>query len=753
MNLLYGAFAIIISLAIISNIFTQQPSDKPLLVSDTLVWSISGVPYLILFLTMMFYNTAPFWAIASFHVLVSACYVWQFRMLEYKKSYVTTALPIGLMVFVLAWTAMACYLGMERFVILVPSVLVSAVVSLMLAAYFFMRSDKEVQLKSNIAILYSILAVVKIMYLINTNNQEPKYFIGVIMLEFMIYLITAVLILMNSYYKELIRHSLRGKVIGDMLGYADQPIALLNQEGALLFGNDFLKKDMASKAIKINNLKDLLDNYGPEDYMEWYQQSLQSFVNGDSCLLTLPVQKDKLMQTYIFCDVVPSRKKYNILFSMRSYPVDTEWAGKGRRSIDLLTNDGPIDLLSEGFELLANSDIKEKLGLLLVRLTNFSSIENKLGEELKGDFMAAMMGFIGSTEGVGKIGLYKEDTFIVISKEMSFEKIHDLAEKLVHKLAESYSIDHLDVSMSPDLGVAIYPDNGNDYTEMTKAAQIALARSTAGKGSRIQYYESDYKFIESDRIDLENDLRSAIKNDEFHVLFQPQVWAKDQTFRGFEVLIRWEKKGLVSVSPELFISLAEDLGIIEDVGLWVLDHAIGKASSWQNEFGIRFMMSVNISSVQLEKPYFVNQVRELLEKHKYPAKNLELEVTESKILRTSKEVYENLKEFKEMEIKIALDDFGTGYSSLDYLRWLPFDVLKIDKSFIDNLAQGSIEREIVYSVISLVNKLNLETVAEGVENEEQLQFLKEAGCTYIQGYLFSQPLTEFEARESLLTID
>lgn len=753
MNLVYGAFAIIISLAIISNIFAKRQPENGLLISDTFVWSINGVPYLILFLIMMYYNTAPFSAITLFHVLVSACYVWQFRLLEFKKHYVRKSLPIGLILFVVAWTSMASYLEMQRFVILVPSVVVSAVVCLMMAAYFFMRSDKEIQLKSIIAILYILLAVVKFMYLIDTNHRGAIYFIGVFILDFLIYLIIAVLILINSYYRQLIRHTARGQVVGDMLEFAKEPIALLNQNGGLLFCNDHLKKDMELRDLEIKDLKTLLSVYGPEDYSEWYSKALLGFSKGEGCFISLPVIKESSLQKYIFCDIVPANKGYNVLFSLRAYPLDGQWGGKGRRSIDLLTNDGPIHQLSNDFEQLVLTGIEEKIGLMLVRLTNFSSIESKLGRELHRDFMAAIIGFIGSTTGIADISLYKPDTFIVLTDEMSFESIHTLAENLVHKLAESYSIAHLDVSMSPDLGVAIYPDNGLDYSEMTRAAQIALARSTAGNGSRVQFYDPDYKFIESDRIDLENDLRNAIKKNEFHMLFQPQVTTRDKNFRGFEALIRWDKQGGNAVSPNIFISLAEDIGIIETIGLWVLDHAIAKASLWQNEFGVDFVMSVNISSIQLEKPYFIDQVKEFLAKYHYAAENLELEVTESKILRTSREVYENLKALKEIGVKIALDDFGTGYSSLDYLRWLPFDVLKIDKSFIDNLTHASVEREIVYSVIGLVNKLELETVAEGVENIEQLHALQEAGCTYIQGYLYSAPLTDFEAREILLTID
>ena len=193
--------------------------------------------------------------------------------------------------------------------------------------------------------------------------------------------------------------------------------------------------------------------------------------------------------------------------------------------------------------------------------------------------------------------------------------------------------------------------------------------------------------------------------------------------------------------------------IIEKISDWVLVEAISKAANWQKEFGRSFVISIDVSVYQLERENFVNRLSEILTQYEYNPNDLELEVSENKITGSSREFYANLKAIKTLGIKIALNDFGTGYSSLDYLRWLPFDVLKIDKSFIDHLDSDTIERKIVHSVIALVNKLNLETVAEGVENDEQLQSLQDTSCTYVQGYLFSEPLNDFNARELLLDMD
>ncbi len=247
MNLVYGAFAIVLSLAIIMNIILKRPSGEEGLKSVSLVWSIAGIPYLLMFLTMTFMNTAADYAIYAFLVTSVAGILWQFRILEYKNRVAAIQVPMGIFAFVAAWTAMGSFVGMSKFAILIPSVLTLAAMSMMLATYFFMRSDSEVQLKAVIGILYAFMTVIKLMYMINANNQEPIFFIGLFVLDFMIYLIASVLIFLNAYYKNLTDYSVQGKIVNDIMLNAEEPMGLLNGDGGILYMNDWIKRDIKER--------------------------------------------------------------------------------------------------------------------------------------------------------------------------------------------------------------------------------------------------------------------------------------------------------------------------------------------------------------------------------------------------------------------------------------------------------------------------------------------------------------------------
>lgn len=755
MNLVYGAFAIVLSLAIIINIMFKRPKGKEGMRSVSLAWALVGIPYLMMFLYMMFMNTVVDYAIYAFQVTLVAGVLWQLRVLDHKNRVASIRMPIGIFAFVIAWTAMGSFVGMSKFTILMPSVVILAAMSMMLATYFFMRNDSEIQLKSIIGILYTFMTVIKLMYLINANDQEPIFFIGLFVLDFIIHQNAAVLIFLNAYYENLIYYSTQGKRFNDLMVNDKEPMCLLNQDGGILIMNDWMKRDIKERKIDVNNLQDLFKHYGPEGKQHWAVDALEGFKKSESCSFSLETPPELGVQRYFSCDVInDGSSTFNIFFRVRSYPVIGFWTGEGRRTTDQRKRIEPSKGLIQSFDRqVANTCDEERIGFIIVRLTNYPTIETKLGSELAGDYVSAVIDQLEQTKGVEAVSREREDTLVILTDTLTYESVQGTVDRMVEQLSELYRIGSIEISLTLNLGVAVYPDDGMSYGELNRRAHVALARNTSTENEDVQYYESGYKYLCNDREKLEGRLKSAIDEEELRVLYQPQVDAVSQELRGFEALLRWEKDGVAIASPNIFIPLAEDVGIIEAIGSWVLEEAIKKASLWQDEFGREFIISVNVSSRQLEQGGFIKGIEDLLSKYHFSSHNLELEVTETRLLRSSKKAFKTLKDLKSLGVKIALDDFGTGYSSLDYLRWLPFDVLKIDKSFIDHLNSDTIEKEIVHSVIGLVNKMNLETVAEGVENKEQLRSLQKSCCTYIQGYLLSKPLNEFEVRETLLTLD
>lgn len=263
----------------------------------------------------------------------------------------------------------------------------------------------------------------------------------------------------------------------------------------------------------------------------------------------------------------------------------------------------------------------------------------------------------------------------------------------------------------------------------------------------LQYFETPVLTDFLDSIELENKLKKAVFNKDFYMYYQPQYYAGNRRLRGVEALIRWKDDESGMISPSTFIPIAEKNGTIIPIGKWVVEESIKQYAAWRKQFGFPFIMSINISALQNKKDDFVDSIVEVLNKYKVKPGEIELEITESVLIDDFQSVSEKLKMLRDYGIRISLDDFGTGFSSLSYLKKLPIDTLKIDKSFIDTVLTDSATRIITESIINMVKALGIESIAEGVEEEQQYKYLHAIGCDVIQGYLFSKPLSpeEFEA--------
>ena len=293
-------------------------------------------------------------------------------------------------------------------------------------------------------------------------------------------------------------------------------------------------------------------------------------------------------------------------------------------------------------------------------------------------------------------------------------------------------------------GVAEYPETATNSLELINCAEVVMFRAKELGTNQLKYFEAPiYKdFLEN--VNLENRLKEAISMNRFVLYYQPQYDSKSGDLRGVEALIRWKDENGKMISPGCFIPLAEKSGLIVPIGSWVLEEGIKKYAEWRKKYDCNMVLSLNISALQYKRPDFVNNLFDLLEKYQVNPKGIELEITESVLIDDFEQVVEKLHVIKDYGIKISLDDFGTGFSSLSYLKGLPIDTLKIDKSFIDTVIDDESTQVIAESIVSMVKKLGYETVAEGVETKEQFEYLKKIECDNIQGFLLGKPMPEDE---------
>jgi EAL domain-containing protein (putative c-di-GMP-specific phosphodiesterase class I) len=303
--------------------------------------------------------------------------------------------------------------------------------------------------------------------------------------------------------------------------------------------------------------------------------------------------------------------------------------------------------------------------------------------------------------------------------------------------------------LSMSIGIAVYPEHGQDAVSLLKAADMAMydaKKSQKGFG----FYESHLESDNLQRLELENDLRNAIARDELLLYYQPQEDLANGQICGLEALIRWQHPRRGLVSPAEFIHLAEETGLINDIGHWVLCTICDQINAWMDRGFAAPRVAINLSARQLANPNLAATFREVISDSRLPADLIEFEITESTIMERPDEMIDMLKELKAMGTRLAIDDFGTGYSSLSYLKRFPLDYIKIDRAFISDVMSNRIDADIVRTIIALAQALEVKVIAEGVETAQQRQFLKEQNCHYAQGYLLSKPVPAAEIERRFL---
>ena len=390
------------------------------------------------------------------------------------------------------------------------------------------------------------------------------------------------------------------------------------------------------------------------------------------------------------------------------------------------------------------------LALLFIDLDRFKLINDTLGHPV-GDLLLQEMAsricaVLRSSDTVSRVG---GDEFVVLLSDMvSPEYAALVAEKIIREVSRPCQLEGHQMVVTASIGIAIYPDNGRDAAELTKLADIAMMAAKRGGQNRYHFYSGEMGEDAIEYLELLNDLRGAVSREEIFIAYQPQCDLQNQgRVIGMEALARWRHPRHGLVPPGRFIPIAEDSGLIIEIGTWILAQACRQANHWRQQGIVDVPVSVNVSALQFRQPDFVATVAKVLEGTGLPASRLELEVTESLLMTGTDQALEKLNALHRIGVGLAIDDFGTGYSSLSYLRQFPAQRLKIDKSFINDLPHDPDATAIARAIVSLGSTLGMKVIAEGVETGDQAEFLNSIWCNEGQGYLYSKPLAanDFEA--------
>lgn len=393
--------------------------------------------------------------------------------------------------------------------------------------------------------------------------------------------------------------------------------------------------------------------------------------------------------------------------------------------------------------LKSNSLSNKSSALIFLDLDEFKKINDTLGHD-KGDYLLKEIAIrLKTSIPLNSIaGRFGGDEFLVLVPE--FDNIKDLesiCNNLLNMFKEPFILDGVFTYVTTSMGISVAPVDGEKSEVLLKNADTAMYR--AKEQGKNQYCFFSYSMGKElvKKITIENNLRHALENREFELYYQPQVNLCNGKIEGMEALIRWNNKELGFVPPNDFIPIAEKTGLIVPIGNWVLETACKQNKIWLDK-GLSYnSIAINVSCIQFIRHDFIDNVKDILTKENLPSNHLDIEITESLLMDSTEDNINKLKDLKSMGIKIALDDFGTGYSSLNYLRQLPINVLKIDKSFVQEICDKAEQRLIIDVIINLSHRLGYKVIAEGVETKEQLILLKDMGCDIAQGYYFSKPIS------------
>jgi diguanylate cyclase (GGDEF)-like protein len=411
---------------------------------------------------------------------------------------------------------------------------------------------------------------------------------------------------------------------------------------------------------------------------------------------------------------------------------------------DILTGLPNRQALYQNASLLFSDLHAKKAALILIDMDNFKYINDTMGHDFGDELIKQASERISKNmNNKGILFRVGGDEFVIL-QGVSEQEAERLMSDILDSFRKEFVIKSCTIHISLSIGLALYPEHGDSVRKLMKAADIAMYTSKESGKNRYEIYHDSMNVAFSERMNLEKYLHVAMEKQEFEIYYQPQIDLNNGNITGLEALLRWKSPELGNVSPMDFIKVAEDTHLIIPLGEWVLIQACEFLSQIHKSGHPNMSMSVNISPIQILQEDFTDKVIKILKYYNIAPMCLELELTETILIESFENVYKKLQMLSDIGIRIALDDFGKGYSSLNYLRQLPIHTLKIDKCFIDNVSFETENNTITRHIISMGKSMGLSVIAEGVEAQGQLDYLKKYNCDKMQGYLFSRPLPKSE---------
>lgn len=431
-----------------------------------------------------------------------------------------------------------------------------------------------------------------------------------------------------------------------------------------------------------------------------------------------------------------------------------------KRFMQLANYDPITGLANRGllFEFLGHATGRSKrsnrlVALMILDLDPFERVQDDTGAQMGDDLIKSAASRIKSLiHDQDMLARWGGDELAIVMEDLQHpEKVSRTAQRIMSALSNPFIIDGRDYYLSPSIGIAVFPEADETVNGLIQAANTAMFEAKKEDGrNTYRFYQSKLQEVAEQRAKIEHGLLRALENDEFTLFYQPKVSIAKEKVTGFEALLRWDHPDWRSVSPEVYIPVAEECGLISRIGDWVLRKACQQMSAWQEEYPQLqdCSVAVNVSAKQLTDVGFSGRVATTLEHSSLDVEKLEIEITESSVMEDPEQAIDILNKIHDLGVKVSIDDFGTGYSSLSYLKKLPIDCIKIDRSFVIDIGQNESTESIIQAILVMSSKLGLLNVAEGIETLEQLSFFEGTHCDLLQGYMFSKPLSTEEVEKA-----
>ena len=752
LDFINSAFGLTLLAVIVVYYYSATRERKDSSYEESRIWLYGGVGY-VLMLIYSGLNSSFNYYLFYFFLLTTeylALYILnrgvENQVIVPQRFYIAVVFASAL------WVLYSIQHGNTFLITILPIMMIQCAAYFFIGLIYLLHEDFEMSMRNISGMLFLIITLTKLFYLLDLPIEKGAYISYIFGVDFNLYVILSFVIVLFDYNKSFMLSNGKNKRMLDLFNSTPIGVLQINSRGDIIAMNEKVRE-----SLLLSEFDDLID--GPININDISKLPFDE--EWQKILTHLNLGKTYSLEADIFLG--EDRRRYEFLFMPNLNELEEEEQStsltclilSSRRTYSIVSRAGleeKVDLvipnkyrLMELFDIGINQHMMHDFGVILIKIVNYDSITNIVNAHETTAIDQLVISKLNKLDFVYCVGKVSQDTFEIITIDfLEPQEIQDYVTYIKDVLShQSFYDNEMNVyTLDYRLGIALAPADGFTQRDLLRNASIAVAKAATEEKGYIQFYSEHIKSELVNKLQLETKLRDGIFNDELFIEYQPQFTIKNEEIRGLEALVRWKLQDGTIMTPDEFIPLAEEMGLMDELGEWVLKNSLIEASKWNIRYNQKWVLSVNISVAQLEIDGFADSVIKLIEEFHYPVEYLELEVTETRMAKSSDRVFLELRKLQSFGVKIAIDDFGTGYSSLDYLRLLPFDILKIDKGFIERIHDNEMDHKIVESIIELINNMELESIAEGVETKEQLDFLRKTSCNYVQGYVYSRPLSK-----------